>query len=88
MTYRAAAQDVAQGGTDLDTLIACLVLVMRGEDFDGVGRAFDVAAFWGPMGTDVRTVPTRSAATSAKKCVLTWSTVSCRPSRPVGEDER
>jgi len=29
---------------------------MWGEDFDAVGRAYDVAAIWQSMGTDVRTV--------------------------------
>jgi len=55
--YRAAAQDVAQDEEDVDTLIAYSVLSMWGEDFDAVGRAYDVAAIWRGMGTDVRTVP-------------------------------
>lgn len=54
--YRAAAQDVAQDEEDADVLIGCPVLSMWGEDFDAVGRAYDVAAIWHSMGTDVRTV--------------------------------
>ncbi|MBA2465749.1 MAG: alpha/beta hydrolase, partial [Nocardioidaceae bacterium] len=47
---------VAQDEEDVDTLIGCPVLSMWGEDFDAVGRAYDVAAIWQLMGTDVRTV--------------------------------
>lgn len=48
---------MAQDLEDVDTLIACPVLSMWGEDFDAVGRAYDVAAVWQSMATDVRTVP-------------------------------
>ncbi|OZD06542.1 MULTISPECIES: alpha/beta fold hydrolase [unclassified Rhodococcus (in: high G+C Gram-positive bacteria)] len=54
--YRAAAEDVAQDEQDLDTLIQCPLLSMWGEDFAAVGGAYDVAAIWQSMGTNVRTV--------------------------------
>lgn len=55
--YRAAAEDVAQDLEDADHLIDCPVLCLWGADFDGVGRAYDVAEVWRTMATTLRAVP-------------------------------
>ena len=55
--YRAGREDVAQDQQDRDTKIGCPTLALWGEDFELVGRMFDVAAIWRGMARDLRTVP-------------------------------
>ena len=54
--YRAGREAVAQDRADRDVKIACPTLALWGEDFELVGRMFDVAAIWREMTTDLRTV--------------------------------
>ncbi|MFI5613209.1 alpha/beta fold hydrolase [Amycolatopsis sp. NPDC051903] len=54
--YRAAGEDIAQDTADADTLINAPTLVMWGADFEGVGKAYDVADVWRGMASDVRAV--------------------------------
>jgi haloacetate dehalogenase len=55
--YRAAGEDVAQDLADADRLIDCPVLCMWGAEFEGVGRAYDVAEVWRGMTSDLRPLP-------------------------------
>jgi len=54
--YRAGRDDVAQDLADADVGIACPTLALWGEDFDLVGRMWDMPSVWNAMGTDVSTV--------------------------------
>jgi pimeloyl-ACP methyl ester carboxylesterase len=54
--YRAMEEDVAQDRADEDALIDVPVLTLWGEDFDGVGRLYDVLGIWRTMAHDVRGV--------------------------------
>ena len=54
--YRAAPQDLEQDAEDGDAPIGCPVLALWGEDFEWVGQAYDVAAIWGRIAPDLRTV--------------------------------
>src|ERR1700710_1913562 len=55
--YRAGAEDVAQDQADAETPIACPTLALWGEDFELVGKMWDVAGIWREMAPDLRTVP-------------------------------
>jgi haloacetate dehalogenase len=54
--YRAAPQDLEQDAVDGDAPLGCAVLALWGEDFEWVGRAYDVAAIWRRIAPDLRTV--------------------------------
>ncbi len=54
--YRAGREDVAQDQQDAAVKIACPTLALWGEDFELVGRMFDLVAIWREMATDLRTV--------------------------------
>ncbi len=54
--YRAGKEDVAQDKADREKKITCPTLALWGEDFELVGRMFDVADIWRTMTTDLRTV--------------------------------
>jgi haloacetate dehalogenase len=47
--YRASGEDVAQDLQDADRKIRCPVLSLWGEDFEAVGRLFDMKAIWSEM---------------------------------------
>jgi haloacetate dehalogenase len=47
--YRASGEDVAQDLEDADRKIRCPVLSLWGEDFEAVGRLFDMKAIWSEM---------------------------------------
>ena len=54
--YSAGAEDVAQDKADRGKKITCPTLALWGEDFEIVGKMFDVAAIWRDMTTDLKTV--------------------------------
>jgi haloacetate dehalogenase len=54
--YRAGREDVAQDKEDRDAKIACPVLALWGQDFELVGRMFDVQAIWREIAPDLRAV--------------------------------
>ena len=52
----AGPEDVAQDQEDLDKRIECPVLALWGEDFDWVGKGFDLEEIWSGYADDLRTV--------------------------------
>lgn len=54
--YRAAPIDVEQDEQDVDELIDAPTMVLWGEDFEAVGKLFDVLEVWRGMARDVRGV--------------------------------
>ncbi|MDQ2801728.1 MAG: alpha/beta hydrolase [Pseudomonadota bacterium] len=54
--YRAGKEDVAQDKEDADRKLACPTLALWGQDFELVGRMFDVEAIWREMASDLRAV--------------------------------
>jgi pimeloyl-ACP methyl ester carboxylesterase len=54
--YRAGREDVAQDEEDAAQKITCPTLALWGQDFELVGRMFDVEAIWREMATDLRAV--------------------------------
>lgn len=53
--YRANQEDNAQDLVDAEVKIGCPVLSLWGADFGAVGQAFDMAAVWAEMASDLRT---------------------------------
>ncbi len=54
--YRAGKEDVAQDKADREVKIHCPTLALWGEDFELVGKMWDVAGIWREMADDLRTV--------------------------------
>ena len=54
--YRAGREDVAQDKEDAEVRITCPTLALWGEDFELVGKMWDVAGIWREMADDLRTV--------------------------------
>jgi pimeloyl-ACP methyl ester carboxylesterase len=54
--YRAGREDVEQDRQDRGIRIACPVLALWGQDFELIGRMFDVEAIWREMASDLRAV--------------------------------
>ncbi|MET7992157.1 alpha/beta hydrolase [Amycolatopsis sp. NPDC005232] len=54
--YRAAGEDITQDTADADVPIEQPVLALWGADFEGVGKAYDVAAVWRDLAPDLRAV--------------------------------
>jgi haloacetate dehalogenase len=58
--YRASAEDVAQDLEDADRTIRCPVLSLWEDDFDAVGRLFDMKAIWSEMAGNLCVAPIRN----------------------------
>jgi len=54
--YRAGPEDVAQDQADRHKRIDCPVLALWGEDFEWVGKAFDVRQIWSELADNLRAV--------------------------------
>jgi pimeloyl-ACP methyl ester carboxylesterase len=54
--YRAGREDVAQDKEDAERKITCPTLALWGQDFELVGRMFDVEAIWRDMAANLRAV--------------------------------
>ena len=54
--YRAGAEDIVQDEADADVKITCPTLALWGQDFDEVGRMWDVEGVWKQMATNLRAV--------------------------------
>jgi haloacetate dehalogenase len=50
--YRAGPEDAAQDQADRDQRVECPVLALWGEEFDWVGKAFDVGEIWSEFAED------------------------------------
>ena len=54
--YRAGAEDIVQDEADADVKISCPTLALWGQDFDEVGRMWDVEGVWKQMATNLSAV--------------------------------
>ncbi|MFL5257007.1 MAG: alpha/beta fold hydrolase [Rhodopila sp.] len=54
--YRAGKEDVAQDQEDADRRITCPTLALWGQDFELVGRMWDMDGIWHGMAANLRTV--------------------------------
>jgi haloacetate dehalogenase len=54
--YRAGREDVAQDKEDEGSKIACPTLALWGQDFELVGKMWDVMGIWRKLTTELRTV--------------------------------
>ncbi|ACB94615.1 alpha/beta fold hydrolase [Beijerinckia indica] len=55
--YRANLEDNAQDQIDADVKITCPVLSLWGEDFEAVGKMFDMPSIWAEMAHNLRAEP-------------------------------
>jgi haloacetate dehalogenase len=60
--YRAGRENVTQDREDRHLRIGCPTLALWGQDFELVGRMWDVEAIWREMASMLRTVPFPDAA--------------------------
>jgi haloacetate dehalogenase len=54
--YRTGPEDIAQDQADRDKRVECPVLALWGEEFEWVGKAFDMEKIWSEFADDLRTV--------------------------------
>jgi len=55
--YRAGSIDVQQDEQDAGTQVSCPTLALWGEDFELVGKMWDVEGIWRPMAADISFAP-------------------------------